>query len=64
MAMFDRLNKTYLHHAEGGKLNCGSFYFRSRPWEVNEMTSIMKGIAERAVLHYFAKQRQDHFRRP
>lgn len=64
MAMFGHLNKTYLHNEEGGKLSRGSFYFRSRPWSVKEMAAIMKDIAERAVLYYFSKYREDHFRRP
>lgn len=61
MAMFGRLNTTYLHNKEGGKLNRGSFYFRPNAWSVDEMVEIMKDIAERSVLYYFSKCREDHF---
>ena len=62
MAMFGKLNTTYLHNEEGGKFNRGSFYFRPGPWSVNEMVAVMKDIAERSVLYYFSKYREDHFR--
>jgi len=62
MAMFGRLNKTYLHNEEGGKFNRGSFYFRPGKWTVREMAEVMKDIAERSVLYYFSKYREDHFR--
>jgi type II restriction enzyme len=61
MAMFGELNKTYLHNEEGGKFNRGSFYFRPNPWSVDEMVSVMADIAERAVLYYFSKYRENHF---
>jgi type II restriction enzyme len=61
MAMFGELNKTYLHNEEGGKFNRGSFYFRPNPWSVGEMVDVMADIAERAVLYYFSKYREDHF---
>lgn len=63
MAMFGRLNKTYLHNEEGGKFNRGSFYFRPQQWTVAEMVEVMKDIAERSVLYYFSKYKEDHFRR-
>jgi len=63
MAMFGKLNTTYLHNEEGGKFNRGSFYFRAAPWSVDEMVAIMKDIAERSVLYYFSKYREDHFGR-
>ena len=53
MAMFGKLNTTYLHNEEGGKFNRGSFYFRPEKWSVDEMVAIMKDIAERSVLYYF-----------
>lgn len=62
MAMFGKLNTTYLYNEGGGKFNRGSFYFRPEPWSVDEMAVIMKDIAERAVLYYFSKYREDHFR--
>ena len=61
MAMFGHLKKTYLHNQESGKFNRGSFYFRPRRWTVNEMYEVMKDIAERSVLYYFSKYREDHF---
>jgi type II restriction enzyme len=64
MAMFGQLNKTYLHNEEGGKFNRGSFYFRPRRWSVAEMAVVMKDIAERSVLYYFSKYREDHFQGP
>jgi type II restriction enzyme len=61
MAMFGKLNTTYLHNEEGGKLNRGSFYFRPEKWSLDEMSRIMKDIAERSVLYYFSKYRENHF---
>lgn len=61
MAMFGRLNKSYLHNEEDGRFNRGSFYFRAEEWTIDEMFEIMKDIAERAVLYYFSKYREDHF---
>lgn len=64
MAMFGELNTTYLHNEEGGKFNRGSFYFRPDPWTVDEMSAVMKDIAERSVLYYFSKYRGEHFKQP
>ncbi len=64
MAMFGKLNTTYLHNEESGKFNRGSFYFRPERWSVHEMVEIMKDIAERSVLYYFSKYHEDHFRQP
>ena len=64
MAMFGKLNTTHLHNEEAGKFNRGSFYFRQNRWSVDEMAGIMKDIAERSVLYYFSKYRENHFRRP
>lgn len=61
MAMFGRLNKTYLHNEEDGRFNRGSFYFRAEKWTADEMFDIMKDIAERSVLYYFSKYREDYF---
>mgnify|MGYP000321372557 CR=1 FL=1 len=62
IAMFGKLNATYLHNEENGKFNRGSFYFRPEKWTVDEMAKCMKDIAERSVLYYFSKYREDHFR--
>lgn len=56
IAMFGNLNETYLHN--GGldsRFNRGSFYFRPDRWRIDEMTAVMKDIAERSVLYYFSK---------
>ncbi|MFH1369686.1 MAG: EcoRI family type II restriction endonuclease [Planctomycetota bacterium] len=63
VAMFGRLNKTYLHNEEAGKFNRGSFYFRPAKWTIEEMFEVMKDIAERAVLYYFSKYTEAHFRK-
>ena len=62
MAMFGELNKTYLHNLEDGKFNRGSFYFRPEQWTVDEMSEVMKDIAERSVQYYFSKYRADRFK--
>lgn len=61
MAMFGQLNQTYLHNEEGGRFNRGSFYFRPDRWSVGEMAEVMGDIAERAVLYYFSKYREENF---
>ena len=64
IAMFGKLNKTYLHNAgTDGRFNRGSFYFRPEKWHVAEMLEIMKDIAERSVLYYFSKYGEDRFAR-
>ncbi|NMC21773.1 MAG: hypothetical protein GYA33_15290 [Thermogutta sp.] len=64
MAMFGRLNKTYLYNEESGKFNRGSFYFRPERWSVDEMASVMQDIAERSVLYYFSKYGEARFKQP
>ncbi|MFZ5990704.1 MAG: EcoRI family type II restriction endonuclease [Deinococcota bacterium] len=61
MAMFGKLNTTYLYNEGNGRFNRGSFYFRPKRWSVDEMATIMKDIAERSVLYYFSKYREEHF---
>ena len=62
MAMFGELNKTYLYNEQGGRFSRGSFYFRPEEWSVDEMYEIMKDIAERSILYYLSKYKEDHFR--
>lgn len=62
IAMFGELNKTYLYNEENGLLNRGSFYFRCEKWTVDEMYEAMKDIAERSVLCYFSKYKEEYFR--
>lgn len=64
MAMFGRLNTVHLHNEMEGKFNRGSFYFREKQWSVDEMAAVMLDIAERSVLYYFSKYREEHFRHP
>ena len=61
MAMFGKLNTTYLHNEERGRFNRGSFYFREKQWPVSEMATIMNDIAKRSVLYYFSKYGEDLF---
>ncbi len=61
MAMFGKLNKTYLHNNDRGLFPRGSFYFRPKPWTVREMVDIMEDIAKRSVLYYFSKYKENHF---
>lgn len=61
IAMFGRLNETYLHKDTSGLFTRGSFYFRKRAWSVTEMADIMLDIAERSVHYYWSKYGQSHF---
>ena len=63
MAMFGRLNQTYLHNEENGKINRGSFYFRNQQWTPEEMFDVMKDIAERSVQYYFSRYGEDYFQK-
>ncbi len=63
MAMFGKLNKTYLHNEGNGRFNRGSFYFRPERWSVEQMSEIMKDIADRSVLYYFSKYGEHRFRK-
>lgn len=64
IAMFGHLNKTYLHNEGDGRFNRGSFYFRREQWSVDEMASVMKDVAERAVFYYFSKYGEVRFLGP
>lgn len=59
IAMFGKLNKTYLYNEK--QFNRGSFYFRCEKWSINEMANIMYDIAEKSVLYYFSKYGSDIF---
>jgi type II restriction enzyme len=61
MAMFGKLNKTYLHGDKTGRFNRGSFYFREKRWSVNEMAQIMNEIAVRSVQYYSSRYGESHF---
>lgn len=62
IAKFGRLNKTYLHN-EGAndRIDRGSFYFRRKRWEAEEMAEIMTDIANRSILYYFSKYGEKNF---
>ncbi len=64
MALFGELNKTHLHNTENGRFNRGSFYFRPDRWPVAEMKEVMQDIAERSILYYFSRYREEHFQTP
>lgn len=62
IAMFGKLNTTYLHNTgNGSSFNRGSFYFREPKWKVEEMLPIMNDIAERSIFYYFSKYGKSHF---
>lgn len=61
MAMFGKLNTTYLFNEQQDKFNRGSFYFRPQRWTVEEMVEVMRDIAERSILYYFSKYKEEHF---
>lgn len=61
MAMFGELNKTHLHNDASGRFNRGSFYFRREQWSVDEMTTIMVDIAQKAIFYYMSKYGERHF---
>lgn len=61
MAMFGKLNKTYLFSQGSDRFDRGSFYFREQRWTVAEMYEVMNDIAERSILYYFAKYKKEHF---
>lgn len=61
IAMFGRLNTTYLHNDHNGKFNRGSFYFKEEQWTIDEMVDVMSDIAERSVLYYLSKYGRSHF---
>lgn len=61
IAMFGKLNTTYLHSTSEGRFNRGSFYFREREWSVEEMATIMYDIAEKTLYYYFSKYSKENF---
>lgn len=61
IAMFGKLNTTYLHSTSEGRFNRGSFYFREPEWSVEEMANIMYDIAEKTLFYYFSKYSKENF---
>ena len=61
IAMFGRLNKTYLHKDPSDLFVRGSFYFRKEPWSADEMAEIMLDIAKRSAQYYWSKYGESHF---
>ncbi|MBQ6110223.1 MAG: hypothetical protein IJL05_02470 [Alphaproteobacteria bacterium] len=59
IAMFGKLNKTYLHNEQ--QFNRGSFYFRRNKWSIEEMVNIMYDIAEKSIFYYFSKYGESIF---
>jgi len=62
IAMFGPLNKVHVvNQGENGRINRGSFFFREKPWSLEEMKRIMYDIASRSVHYYFAKYGKERF---
>ena len=61
IAMFGKLNTTYLHATSEGRFNRGSFYFRESEWSVEEMSSVMYDIAEKTLFYYLSKYGKETF---
>ena len=59
IAMFGKLNTTYLHNQNC--FNRGSFYFRKNKWSIEEMANIMYEIAEKSIYYYFSKYGEKEF---
>lgn len=53
IAMFAPLNKIEVK-SQGGpvKLNRGSYFFRAKPWTVEEMVKVLYKVARSALVHY------------
>jgi type II restriction enzyme len=62
IALFGGLCETYLHD-EGphGLFDRGSYYFRPEKWFVGEMSSVMFDIANRAIMYYYSKYKEELF---
>ncbi|MDR3183047.1 MAG: hypothetical protein LBT89_09050 [Planctomycetaceae bacterium] len=60
IAMFGKLNEMHLHNK--GQFNRGSFFFREKTWTAEEMSAVMKTIAEQSVYYYFSKYGEMAFR--
>ncbi len=61
IAMFGKLNHTYLHVLEG-KFNRGSFYFRPQQWEICEMREVCRNIAISSIYYYYSKYGEENFK--
>ncbi len=61
IAMFGKLNKTYLHNEGENRFNRGSFYFREKRWSPEEMSKLMYEIAKGSIYYYFSKYGQKSF---
>ena len=59
IAMFGKLNKTYLKNQ--GCFNRGSFYFRQEKWGIPDMTKIMYKIAHDSIRYYLQKYGEESF---
>ena len=56
IAMFAPLNTIEVTNlGDEGRFNRGSFFFRSEPWGVEEMTVNMTEVVRRSLFYYFAK---------
>lgn len=56
IAMFGPLNTiNVVNQGESGSFNRGTFFFREKKWEVDEMTEVMYEVASRSIHYYFAR---------
>lgn len=63
IAMFGELNRVnVIPEGEERLFNRGSFFFRMKPWSVEEMSDIMVDVGSRAIHYYFAKFGDDAFK--
>lgn len=62
IAMFGPLNEMNVVNAGPNEyFNRGSFYFRPKPWTVDEMTEIMVEVGRRSIHYYLSRYGKDHF---
>src|SRR5665213_430948 len=60
--MFGPLNRvTVTNEGEKAGFNRGSFFFRPKPWTVEEMTEIMYNVSSRSIHYYYAKYGKESF---
>lgn len=62
IAMFGHLNTEYLHNqGPQGVFNRGTFYFRVKEWDEDEMAKACYSIAEKSVFYYYSKYSEKAF---
>lgn len=62
MSMFSPMNRIELKRVSGNQaFHRGSFFFRERVWQANEIQPILKEIAEGSIEYYFDKYGRNNF---